>query len=110
MTSGDGVHLVESSVQRLLPGPPAAVVLVPPVTSMRLPPMRTADTTPVTPDATGMAPPLRATMRPCGDTPGVVRIPLTPVIATGMPTARPEPAVPPDVKVNVEAVLLNVPA
>src|SRR5260370_3304951 len=109
MTSGGGVHFVKSSVHRLEPGPPAAVVLAPPVTSTWLPPMRTAATTPTTPDATGIAPPVRVSVRPSGEIALIVRMPLTPVIATGMPAARPELAALPAVNVTVVAVRLNVP-
>src|SRR6266851_643490 len=82
MTSGDGVHFVQSSVQRLEPGPPAAVVL---------------------------APPVRVSVSPSGEIALIVRMPLTPVIATGMPAARPEPAALPAVNVTVVAVRLKVP-
>src|SRR5260370_39131928 len=109
MPRGDGVHCVKSSVHRLEPGPPAAVVLAPPVTSTWLPPMRTAATTPTTPDATGIAPPVRVSVRPSGEIALIVRIPLTPVIATGIPAARPELAAPPGVTVTVVAVRVDAP-
>src|SRR5260370_27426004 len=109
MTSGEGVNFVKWGVHRLGPGPPAAVVLAPPVTWMWLPPMRTAATTPMTPDATGITPPVRVSVSPSGEIALIVRMPLTPVITTGVPGVSPEPAAVPAVHVIGVAVAVHRP-
>ena len=82
-------------------GPPAAVVLVSPVTMIVSPPMRTCPT--VTPVIVGRGRPSTTSVKPPFAKPVIRRRPSTPLRTTGWPIANPAPLQLPELRVAPDA-------